>query len=102
MPRENGPGRRPGPFSQAQRLFEDDGTPYLVSLARGTRIFFNILRKYGTPLPNFWGNLNLRRIDRGPHRRVRGSFLSVLGRFPGLFHGGGLENRPTFFQKYLL
>ena len=44
-------GRAEGPahFLEAQRLFENDGTPYFVSLARGTKLFFNILRKYGTP-----------------------------------------------------
>ena len=46
-------GRAEGPahFLEAQRLFENDGTPYFVSLARGTKLFFNILRKYGTHLP---------------------------------------------------
>ena len=41
----------PAHFLGAQRVFENDGTPYFVSLARGTKLFFNILRKYGTPLP---------------------------------------------------
>ena len=39
----------PAHFLEAQRLFENDGTPYFVSLARGTKLFFKILRKYGTP-----------------------------------------------------
>ena len=39
-------GRAFGPahFLGAQRIFENDGTPYFVSLARGTKLFFNILR----------------------------------------------------------
>ena len=48
MGRSFGPAR----FFGAQRVFENDGTPYFVSLARGTNLFFNILCKYGTPLPS--------------------------------------------------
>ena len=33
-------------------MFENDGTSYFVSVARGTQLFFNSLRKYRTPLAN--------------------------------------------------
>ena len=79
-------GRAEGPahFLEAQRLFENDGTPYFVSLARGTKLFFNMLHKYGTPLPYYCTSLNiivwLHNEDKS-HRRLlggrRGSALSV-------------------------
>ena len=77
-------GRAFGPahFLGAQRIFENDGTPYFVSLARGTKLFFNILRKYGTPLPYrctclwHWPTLHRRarlykRRDRIPSRQKK-------------------------------
>ena len=39
-------------------MFENDGTPYFVSLARGTKPFLYILRKYGTALSNNCKGLN--------------------------------------------
>ena len=36
---------------------------------------------------------NFRRINRGPHCGVWGSFLSVLGWFPGRFHENLKSNR---------
>ena len=39
-------GRAEGPahFLEAQRLFENNGTPYFMPLARGTQLLFNMLR----------------------------------------------------------
>ena len=45
---------------------------------------------------------DLRQIDRGPHRGVRGSVLSVLGRFPGRFHGILGSNHQHFVKNWQL
>ena len=76
--------------------------PVQLSFKKASRINFKQINIDIDININMFGQFlfcfDFRQIDRRPPEGVRGSFLSVLGRFPGLFHRRGLENRP-FFSK---
>ena len=76
-----GQAEGPAHFLEAQRLSENDGTPYFVSLAWGTKVFFYILRNYGTPLAIFW-KFSIFVKSIGNHLRVFGWFFECTGVVP--------------------